>query len=68
MILGVFHLPRGDAYALHIYRREGDQLDNSVNTYEAELGMKRATFKHRYGDGWERCVERALVALRREYG
>jgi hypothetical protein len=57
---------------LHIGRIEGDVEADSLNTYKVVSGempttvdawMGGETFEHRYGDGVEICVGKAIDAL-----
>lgn len=57
---------------LHIGRIEGDMEADSLNTYKVVSGeqpttvdawMDGETFEHRYGDGVEICVGKAIDAL-----
>lgn len=57
---------------IHIGRISGGVDANDINTYRAVMGeypksyedwMKGAEFTHRYGDGAEVCVQKAIEAL-----
>lgn len=58
---------------VHIGRLEGSTDPDSVNTYVAVMGNeplrmddwldRGVQFTHRYGDGAEVCVQKALAAL-----
>lgn len=56
--------------SFRITRIKGRSTPNSVNVYKVvqqnwrEAPKFPITFEHRYGDGIELCVERALAAVR----
>jgi len=62
---------------IHIARAEGGTSPSNVNTYIAvteeeplyleEYQERGVKFKHRYGDGAEICVSKALKALDKSY-
>ena len=63
MIEARIRLP-GEVQLLTIERLEGGTHEDDVNVYRAYLQGRQATYTHRYGDGWVRCVELGLRALR----
>ena len=49
---------------MEIVRLKGGTEDFNVNTYRVWCENESADFTHMYGDGWKRCIVRALEALR----
>ena len=52
-----------ETHRLEVWRIRGSSTPGRVGVYVASLDGHECRFRHRYGDGWERCVAGALFLL-----